>query len=474
MIGRVEEIQELRRAYASVESEFVAVYGRRRIGKTYLINEVFNARFTFHAVGMEKGKKREQLEAFQDSLKRQGWPKCPKLTSWIAAFSQLEQMLETSTASRKVVFLDELPWFDSPCSGFLAAFERFWNGWACLRKDILLIVCGSATTWIVDRVLKSRGGLHNRVTRRLHLEPFTLRECEDYAAYRGLGMDRKQILECYMALGGVAYYWTLLQEGISAAQNFDRMFFGEFDEMREEFNRVFASLYRSPTMHIAIVRILGALKTGMTRDEIVRNLGTESSGDVTECLKELVQCGFVRHCNAIGKAKYGGLYQLVDPYCLFYFEFLERRRGNDSHYWTRNYNSPKVNGWRGRAFERVCFWHVSEIKARLGISGIEADVYSWQGRADEVSEKVQIDLLIDRADGVVDVCEIKYSDEPYELKKDENENIARRVSAFRELAHQKKSVRTVLIASSGLKSGKYNGNIMAVVTGEDLFARQVY
>ena len=204
MIGRVEEIQELRRAYASEESEFVAVYGRRRIGKTYLINEVFNARFTFHAVGMEKGKKREQLEAFQDSLKRQGWPKCPKLSSWIAAFSQLEQMLETSTASRKVVFLDELPWFDSPCSGFLAAFERFWNGWACLRKDILLIVCGSATTWIVDRVLKSRGGLHNRVTRRLHLKPFTLRECEDYAAYRGLGMDRKQLLECYMALGGVA------------------------------------------------------------------------------------------------------------------------------------------------------------------------------------------------------------------------------------------------------------------------------
>ena len=285
-------------------------------------------------------------------------------------------------------------------------------------------------------------------------------------------MDRRQILECYMALGGVAYYWTLLQEGISAAQNFDRMFFGEFDEMREEFDRVFASLYRSPTMHVAIVRILGTLKTGMTRDEIVRNLGTESSGDVTECLKELVQCGFVRHCNAIGKAKYGGLYQLVDPYCLFYFEFLEQRRGNDAHYWTRNYNSPKVNGWRGRAFERVCFWHISEIKARLGISGIEADVYSWQGRVDEGSGKVQIDLLIDRADGVVDVCEIKYSDEPYELKKDEIENIVRRASVFRELAHQKKSVRTVLIASSGLKSGKYNGNIMAVVTGEDLFARQ--
>ncbi len=253
MIGRTEEIRQLRRAYESDDSEFVAVYGRRRIGKTYLVNEVFCGSFSFHAVGMEKGTKREQLTAFREELKSQGWANCPKLTSWIVAFSELSKMLESRPQSKKVVFLDELPWFDSPCSGFLPAFEHFWNGWACLRKDVLLVVCGSATTWIVNKVLNSRGGLHNRVTRQIPLKPFTLRECEEFAAYKKLGFTRLQIVECYMAIGGVAYYWNLLQDGMSVAQNFDSLFFGEREEMRREFGRVFASLFKSPTMHMAIV-----------------------------------------------------------------------------------------------------------------------------------------------------------------------------------------------------------------------------
>ena len=471
MIGRIEEIRQLRRAYESDGAEFVAVYGRRRIGKTYLVSEVFHNCFSFHAVGMEKGNKREQLTAFREELKSQGWADCPRLTSWIAAFAELSKMLEKRAESKKVVFLDELPWFDSPCSGFLAAFEHFWNGWACLRKDVLLVICGSATTWIVNKVLNSKGGLHNRVTRQIPLKPFTLRECEEYAAYKKLGFTRSQIVECYMALGGVAYYWSLLQDGMSVAQNFDTLFFGERDEMRQEFSRVFASLFKSPTMHMAIVRALGKKKSGMTRGDIIDATGATSGKDVTECLSELVQCGFLRLYHSIDKAKSGGIYQLVDPYCLFYFEFIETWRGDDLHHWSRNYNSPRVNSWRGRAFERVCFFHVPQIKARLGISGIEANTFSWRGKVGDGDDGVaQIDMLIDRADGVVDICEIKYSEVPYEMSKEEDAKIVRRMDVFRRMSRTRKSIRSVLISAAGLKHGKYSGNVMAVVTGEDLFA----
>lgn len=305
--------------------------------------------------------------------------------------------------------------------------------------------------------------------RQFPLKPFTLRECEEFAAYKKLGFTRLQIVECYMAIGGVAYYWNLLQDGMSVAQNFDSLFFGEREEMRREFGRVFASLFKSPTMHMAIVRALGKRKSGMTRGDIIDATGTASCRNVTECLLELVQCGFLRLYHSIDKAKSGGIYQLVDPYCLFYFEFIEDWRGDDSRHWSRNYNSPRVNSWRGRAFERVCFCHVPQIKARLGISGIEANAYSWRGKTVD-DGLAQIDMLIDRADGVIDICEIKYSEVPYELSKEEDAKIVRRLDSFRRVSRTRKSIRSILISASGLKQGKYSGNIMSVVTGEDLFA----
>jgi len=474
MIGRNREIRELNRAFESAESEFVAVYGRRRIGKTYLITEVLRGVMTFHAAGIEGEKKHVQLEAFRAELRRQGHGRCPKLRSWIEAFGELECFLEGRSDPKKVVFLDELPWFDSPCSGFLKAFEWFWNSWACARKDILLVVCGSATTWIMDKVINSRGGLHGRVTVEIPLVPFTLNECEQFVAYRRLGFDRRQILEAYMAFGGVAYYWCLLREGESMAQNFDRLFFGVSNELRVEFDRVFKSLYRTSTLHVEIVKLLGRVKRGMTRDDVVKGLGVASGGDTSRELKELEQCGFVRHYNVIDKCRYGGLYQLVDPYCIFYFDFLEGRRGNDLRHWTRNYNAPSVNAWRGLAFERVCLWHVDAIKRALGISGIEADVYSWRWVSPDASEPgVQIDMLIDRADGMVNVCEMKYSDEEYLFDKVESDKLRHRVEVFRRESGVRKSVQPVLICAHGIKDGKYTGDILHHLSADDLFKESV-
>ena len=470
MIGRTEEIKIIRAAYESNHSEFVAVYGRRRVGKTFLVNEVFNYRFAFHAAGIEDGSRKMQLAAFRESLKRQGYPKCPRLTSWISAFAELATMLEGLPTGRKVVFLDELPWFDTPCSGFLKAFEHFWNEWATSRKDVLLVICGSATTWIVNKILRSRGGLHNRVTRQIPLAPFTLKECEAFAEYKNLGFDRRQVMECYMTFGGVAYYWSILQEGQSAAQNIDRLFFGVADEMRNEFARLFSSLFKSSTRHVEIVRLLGRRKAGMTRDEIIESTGEKSSGDVSQCLEELVQCGFLVNTHPIRRKKKGSVYRLVDPYVLFYFRFVENWRGNDKMHWTHNYHAPAVNSWRGEAFERVCLLHADQIKKAIGIQGIESNVFSWRWRSPDAGERgVQVDMLIDRADGIVDLCEIKYCEDRYLLDKEEDEKIRHRAEVFRRESGVRKAVQTILIVSHGVANSKYLGNIQVVVDGVSLF-----
>ena len=471
MIGRKAEITELRRAYESDQSEFVAVYGRRRIGKTFLVDEAYAGLVAFRHAGVDGVTKREQLEAFWEALKKQGGVKGRRPTSWIRAFSLLGDVIESLPPGRKVIFLDELPWFDTPKSGFLKAFEWFWNSWACPRKDIVLVICGSATSWIVKKVLRNRGGLHNRVTVQLPLAPFTLAECEEYAAYKGLSFDRGQILECYMAFGGVAYYWSLLREGLSAAQNIDRLCFGPLDEMRNEFNNLFASLFKMETKHVSIVRALGKRRSGLTRDEIVAAIDGVSGGGVSECLKELEDCGFIRHYNILGQKKKGAIYQLIDNYVLFYFSFLSEREGDDPEYWMHHAISPKLFNWRGLAFEQVCFWHIPQIKRALGISGIAADTYSLRIADNQAeSRPVQIDMLISRADGTLSVCEIKHSSGEYDLTADEYGKINRRANAVSAAFEHRKAIQKVLISPFGVKSGKYKGNIHRFISLDDLFA----
>ena len=369
----------------------------------------------------------------------------------------------------QITLNDELPWFDTPRSGFLPAFEQFWNSWACLRKDILLVICGSATSWIVKKVLRSRGGLHNRVTRQMPIRPFTLAECAQYADYKRLGFDRRQVLECYMAFGGVAYYWSLLEEGKSAAQNFDTLFFGETAELRMEFENVFRSLFKNPTRHFAIINLFGESNRGMTREEVVEGLGEVSSGDVSSCLEELTDCGFLRRYNAFGAVKKGALYQLTDNYTLFHFKFLKNRVGSDGRFWSYSLNQPKVNTWRGLAFERVCLQHIDQIKAALGIAGILADVYAWRGSSKKGGPAAQIDMVIDRGDRMINVCEMKYAPDDYSFSAGEKEKLLRRIELFRSATGTSKGILPTLVTTSGLKRNANAAMITNVVTLDDLF-----
>ncbi len=469
LIGRKEELRKLREAYNSEYSEFVVVYGRRRVGKTFLIREQFNYKFTFAHTGLAKRNTREQLQNFQSSLRRQGYEKAPLPANWLEAFDMLAELIEHSKDKRKVVFIDEMPWMDAPRSSFLPALEHFWNGFASARKDVVLIACGSATSWIIKKLLKNKKGLHNRLTYRIHLQPFTLHECEQYARQRKLGMNRKQLLEGYMALGGVAYYWSLLDKAKSLALNIDGLFFSKDGELKEEYNELYASLFNHPDRYLAIIEALGKKKTGMTRAEIVHETRLTDNGKLSDMLEDLENCGFIRKYNAIGKKNKGALFQLIDAYTLFYFKFVRDNLVNDEHFWSKSIDTPPYFNWCGLAFERVCLLHSRQIKAKLGVAGIISSEYAWwiEGNAEESG--AQIDLLIDRNDGVINLCEMKYTNAPFKIDAAYDAVLQNKKTRFIETTQTQKAVHLTMVSSQGLVRNAFSDEVQSQVTVNDLF-----
>lgn len=470
IIGRKEEQQILHSAVQSENSEFVAVYGRRRVGKTYLIRETFGYKFTFQHTGLAKGNTKEQLFSFAISLRDAGYDDCPIPKSWLEAFSLLSTYLKNSTDEKKIVFLDELPWMDTPRSNFISAFEHFWNGWASARKDIVLIICGSATSWIINKVINDHGGLHNRVTKQIALQPFTLKECEMFAQSKGLEMSRYQLAECYMVFGGIPYYWSLLEKGLSLAQNIDKIIFAKNGKLSNEFDQLYASLFKSPEQYIDIVTALGKKKVGMTREEIIAATDKYSNGALSKVLDELEYCGFIRKYNGFDKKGKQAIYQLIDNYTLFYFKFIQQNENNDEHFWSASIDSAMHRAWSGLAFERLCMAHTQQIKAALGIAGVLSNVYSWRKEADEMSDGAQIDLLIDRKDQVVNLCEMKYSLSEYVIDAEYEQKLRNKKSAFIDTTNTRKAVHLTMVTTFGIKVNAHSGIVQNEITLEDLFS----
>lgn len=468
MVGRIAEQAELRALLDNSESVFAAVYGRRRVGKTYLVRKTFGNHFAFDHVGLSSGKMSDQLESFRNSLIAHGHRKCPVLKSWIGAFEELKKLLDRGKSTKKIVFIDELPWMDTSKSRFIPAFEHFWNSWAAWRNDIVLIVCGSATSWLLNKVINSKGGLHNRVMKRIRLEPFTLAECEQLSAEKGLALDRHQIAECYMVFGGVAYYWSLLEKGLSVAQNIDRLFFSQNGALRGEYQELYKSLFRVPEPYERIVCALGTRKVGMTRSAVAEAAGLNDNGALTKYLEELEQCGFVRKYLAFGKIGKDALFQLVDNFTLFYFCFRTAIQRGAENYWLEKLDAQSHVVWTGLAFERVCLLHVQQIRIALGISGVATNVCSWSG-ADENGRRAQIDLLLDRNDRVITLCEMKFADEAYALTKKDIESLRHKRAAFRFATGTRRAVHLTMVTAEGLEHNSYRNEIQRELTLDDLF-----
>ena len=367
------------------------------------------------------------------------------------------------------MFLDELSYLDTKGSRFIPALEHFWNGWASARDDVLLIICGSATSWIINKVIKDKGGLHNRVTGRISLQPFTLRECEEYVASRGIVMTRYQIAETYMVLGGIPFYWKHLEPDLSADQNIDDLFFARSNKLEGEFDELYASLFRKPEPYLKLVMALGHRKSGLTRDELMSQTGMSSCGNLTRYLRELEECGFLRKSIAFGKKSKGALYQLIDNFTLFHFAFAGENKTGDRCFWSASSDSQFRRVWEGLAFERLCLQHVREIKIALGISGVVSNDCSWQIARTAEHDGAQVDLLIDRKDGVVNMCEMKFASTEYEIKDSEDRHARERKELFRETTGTRKAVHLTYVTTYGLKRNKHSGIVQSEVTLDDLF-----
>lgn len=470
LIGREQEQLILKKAFENSVSDFIAVYGRRRIGKTFLIREHFGYRFTFQHSGVNSASLKDQLFAFDASLKNAGLDLKGKSNNWAEAFEKLKDLIRLSSEKKKIIFIDELSWMDTARSDFMMALESFWNGWASARTDILLIVCASATSWMLSKIVHNKGGLYNRLTAQIRLDEFDLKECEEFTKKNDLIFNKDQIMQYYMIAGGVPYYWTFLQKGLSLSQNVDAIFFAKDAPLKNEFKYLYASIFKHPDEYIKIIEALSTKKVGMTRDELLSVSKLTNSGNFSTKLDELESCGFIRKYYAFGMKKKNAVYQLIDNFTLFYYSFLASQR-NDENFWINQIDTPRINTWMGLAFERVCLKHIDQIKHALGISGILTEINSWYCSANQELgiSGAQIDLLITRKDQVINLCEMKYAQSEYTLTEKMFKNIQNKIQSFRLSTNTKFAIHPTLVTSYGLVQNSYSEIIQSVITMDDLF-----
>ena len=468
IIGRKEEQEKLRRSLASNRSEFIALYGRRRVGKTFLVREELGSDFAFYATGILNGTCAEQIANFNREISYYGGSILTPANNWNEAFFNLNSLIEASDReSKKVIFLDEIPWMCTQKSGFLPALDHFWNRYASMRKDVLLIICGSAASWIIENVVNNTGGLHNRLTGVIYLQPFNLNECEAYFQSRGIDIPRYQVAEAYMIFGGIPYYLDYFTSNYSLAQNVDKIFFVEYAPLRNEYENLYRALFRNADRHIRVIEALASRNYGKTRDEIIAMTGISEGGGLSSILRELTISGFVREYLAYGKKKKDKLYQLIDPFTLFSLRFGSKRDVYSSDYWLRFCTTPAHSAWSGYAFEILCLLHVQQIRNALGISGVLIEIYSWRSKTYDPG--AQIDLVIDRGDNVINLCEIKYSSSEFLFDKASDMSLRNKRSAFVAETKTRKSAQTTMITTYGLRKNTFQAGIPFEVTLDDLF-----
>lgn len=478
VIGRKDEQEKFSKALTSAESEFIAVYGRRRVGKTFLIREFFSESLRFELTGMQGVSLQDQLVNFAGALaKAKGLSETlqPPAT-WQEAFVQLERHIESLRAPAKgrkhVIFLDELPWLDTARSKFCPALEHFWNSWASKRRDLLLVTCGSAASWMVKNLVEAKGGLHNRVTRKIRLLPFTLGETRAFLRSRGVELTDYKTIELYMALGGVPHYLKMAEPGLSAAQIIDRTCFHPQGELRTEFENLYASLFDKPAEHLALVKALAKKPGGFTRTELLAAAGLPSGGTATVRLGELAESGFIQMTIPFGKREKDAVIRLADEFSLFHHAWiapLGKKSADDGH-WLKQRGTPKWRAWSGYAFEGVCLKHAPRIKNALGIGGVQTNESPWRHAGSDAAPGTQIDLLIDRADGTINLCEMKFSEAPFTIDKSYAAELRQKRDTFHRITGTRKNLFLTMITTFGIADNAYAKELVGnSVLADELF-----
>jgi uncharacterized protein len=471
IVGRQKEIDLLQSLLEQDEASFVAVYGRRRVGKTYLVRQVYKKQMVFDCSGVLRGDTSQQLENFWRTLSDKYPKKAPNTPpkTWIEAFFQLRAVLNTLKSDEpKVIFLDEIAWFETLNSGFLSALDGFWNQYCTKRSDIILVICGSAASWIIEKVINDRGGLHNRLTNRILLKPFTLGETKAFLESKKIRLTLKEIAQIYMSVGGIPFYLKDIKAGFSVPQILDQLFFEEQALLKDEFQNLYAALFKNNTFHETIVAALAGKNKGLTRNEIIQASGVKSGGGLSTVLEELVQCGFIKQIFPITKSKEDSLYRLIDEFSLFYYKFLAQ--GQETNSWSLITQKQSFKIWSGYAFENLCFKHIAQIKQALGISGVITNEYAYTFKGNADTQGVQIDMMIERADNCMNLLEVKFHDKEFVVSKDYEQELREKVAIFKEQTRTRKSIFVTMLSAFGVKK---NEHYLSVVTNQllidDLF-----
>jgi uncharacterized protein len=470
LIGRKKEIQKLDSVVQSKKSEFIAIYGRRRVGKTFLVREYFDYTFDFQVSGLANADTTQQIFNFDTALRKQSNLVFETPSgNWLVAFQRLMEHLEQAPHGRKKrVFFDELPWFDTPSSDFVMGLEHFWNSFASNRKDILLIVCGSAASWMVNALINNSGGLHNRVTQKLKIEAFTLKETEEMLTAKNCIFERYQIIQLYMAMGGIPYYLDAVQPDLSVPQNIQQLFFDKSGLLRNEFFNLYRSLFRKHEVYEHIVEVLSTKTIGLQRNEIIKLAGKNSGGTLTKVLADLEESGFIRSYSSFDSKQKNILYRLSDYFTVFYFKFIKDGQYQGEASWINSIDNPVQRAWQGFTFEQICIDHILQIKKALGISGVQTHNVAWRGSDGEKS--AQIDLLIDRRDQVINLCECKFSIDVFTIDKEYAEKLRSKISIFKAATKTRKAVFLTMITTYGIAKNQYaNLLVQNGVAMNDLF-----
>ncbi|MCB1082205.1 MAG: AAA family ATPase, partial [Chlamydiia bacterium] len=468
----------LEKLFASKKAEFLAIYGRRRVGKTYLVRKFFkNKGIFFEVTGAFNIKTSEQLANFHAEylglFNHQNHSRPPK--TWREAMLRLKDAIKQIDESQKIVlFFDELPWLASPRSGFMGALDYIWNRHFSEMPNVLLIVSGSAASWMINHVINNTGGLYGRLSAHMRLLPFSLAETEKYLHAHDIFLSRKQVCELYMVTGGIPKYLSYIEKDLSAMQNIHRLCFTPQSPLLIEFHKLYYSLFQNAETHLQVIRILAEKKRGMARGDLINKMQIGNNGNITAVLRELEESGFIASFPEIGKKAKGTQYYLNDEYTLFYLKWIDPHKGTllrgvEEDYWIKRESDPSWKSWAGFAFENLCLKHVPQIKKALQIGGVTTSSGYWKATS-QGKKEVEVDLVIERADQCTNLCEIKFSKGEFTLTKSYAEELLRKKRLFAEKTKATNALFITMITPFGVnKNTHYLSTINQQITLDALF-----
>lgn len=482
--GREKESAILLEAFQSKQAEFIVLYGRRRIGKTYLIEQLslMQKAYFFHVTGIKDAPIKEQLSEFAEGIGKTFYQgaRIAAQKTWLEAFKDLSNAIESALPKNKkvIIFLDELPWLCTKRSRLIQAIDYYWNRFWKNNPKIKFVICGSSASWIINKIIHNKGGLHNRYTQQMLLRPFTLSETKKFLAGKNINLNQQQVANLYMITGGVPYYLTYIKKGWSVAQTIDRLCFQKDAILYNEFDKLFESLFEDASVYKEIIRAISKKRHGLSLTEIekyCRNIS--SGGTLTAKLKELEDAAFIKEFMPLGHRRQGKYYRITDEYCYFYLQWIEPLKKelsldyDDNQMWTNYADTPEYYNWQGYAFESICYKHLNQIRKALNIhTGVSIGTWRYMPTKQENKKGAQIDLLFDRKDDVVTVCEIKYTKKPFAIDKTYMENIENKMMLYKQQTRLQKHISLIFISANGLKQNSYSDkHVDCVVLLSDLF-----